>query len=368
MAVLKRIAIQDFRNISLQEIDFSPNINCISGGNGEGKTNLLDAIWYLSMTKSAITGSDRFNFRYGTDAFSILGTYDMPSGAVSKFAIQVSSNGEKKLRRDDKAYNRISDHIGQLPIVMVSPADIAMVSESGEERRKFVNSVLSQMDREYLANLQQYNRLLLQRNHLLKDGCAQEELLSTFDERLSAMAAPIFRRRSDFCESLTPVVKKYYSQISAGKEDVGIEYRSDLHKGELAGLLSACRDRDMNHRYTSAGIQKDDFIFTMNGHPIRRCGSQGQQKSFLVALKFAQYEVMKNSYGYPPIMLLDDLFDKLDPGRVSNLLGLVADREFGQIFLTDADRQRSMSIVDAITSDRSHIEAEGGAFKLTGDE
>lgn len=362
MPELKKITVQNFRNIVLQEVCFSPNINCISGGNGEGKTNLLDAIWYLSMTKSALSGSDRFNFRYGTEEFSIAGSYGMPSGTTSKFSIQVNSAGEKRMKRDEKAYTRISEHIGILPIVMVSPSDISMISESGEERRKFINSVLSQMDREYLTSVQQYNRLLLQRNRLLKAGIVDDDLLLTFDERLAATAAPIFSRRTSFCESLVPVVQRYYSEISGGREEVCIEYKSDLHEGDLRDILRRQRDKDRIFRFTTAGVQRDDFIFTMNGHPIRRCGSQGQQKSFLVALKFAQYEVMKESCGYPPMMLLDDLFDKLDPGRVSNLLSLVAGSEFGQIFLTDPDKSRTRDIVDAITSDRMYIEAEGGVF------
>lgn len=363
MPELRKIAIQNFRNIELQDVSFSPNVNCISGGNGEGKTNLLDAIWYLSMTKSAVSGSDRFNFRYGTSEFSLCGTYSMPGGTVSKFSIQVSDSGEKRVRRDDKAYTRISAHIGVLPIVMVSPADIAMVSESGEERRKFINSVLSQMDGGYLASVQQYNRLLLQRNRLLKAGIVDDDLLNTFDERLAASAVPIFKKRGAFCDSLVPVVQRYYSDISGGREEVGIEYRSDLHGGDLREILRQRREKDRIFHFTTAGVQRDDFLFTMNGHPIRRCGSQGQQKSFLVALKFAQYEVMKAACGCAPMMLLDDLFDKLDPGRVSNLLGLVADREFGQIFLTDSDKVRTRGIVDAITSDRTYIETEGGVFR-----
>lgn len=363
MPELRKITIRNFRNIELQEVIFSPKINCISGGNGEGKTNLLDAIWYLSMTKSAMSGPDRFNFRYGTTEFSIAGTYSMPGGTVSKFSVQVNSAGEKRIKRDEKAYSRISEHIGTLPIVMVSPADISMVSESGEERRKFVNSVLSQMDREYLSAVQQYNRLLQQRNRLLKEGNADEDLLSAFDERLSAMAVPIFGKRGKFCSSLAPVVQRYYSEISGDREAVGIEYKSDLQSGDLVDILRQNREKDRVLRFTTSGVQRDDFIFTMNGHPIRRCGSQGQQKSFLVALKFAQYEVMKDRCGYPPMMLLDDLFDKLDPTRVSNLLGMVADREFGQIFLTDPDKVRTRGIVDAITSDRLYIEAEGGVFR-----
>ena len=362
MSTLQKIVIQDFRNIALQELSFSPNINCISGGNGEGKTNLLDAIWYLSMTKSAFSPSDRFNFRYGTSAFGLSGTYLMPGGTTSRFSIQVTEGGEKRIRRDDKPYTRISEHIGVLPIVMVSPADIAMVSESGEERRKFVNAVLSQMHQPYLADMQQYNRYLLQRNKLLKAGVSDEDLLSTFDERLAAVAEPIFARRAAFCDSLVPIVQQYYAEISGGREQVGIDYRSDLQKGDLRELLRAHRDRDQVFKFTTAGIQRDDFLFTMNGHPIRRCGSQGQQKSFLVALKFAQYEVMKSACGYPPILLLDDLFDKLDMSRVANLLRLVVGNEFGQIFLSDSNKVRTESIVDKLTADRSYFETAGGVF------
>lgn len=362
MATLQKIVIQDFRNIRLQELSFSPNINCISGGNGEGKTNLLDAIWYLSMTKSAFSASDRFNFRYGTSAFALSGTYAMPGGTSARFSIRVADGGQKTVRRDDKPYERISAHIGVLPIVMVSPADIAMVSESGDERRKFVNAVLSQMEQSYLSDAQQYNRTLLQRNKLLKAGVTDEDLLSAFDERLAALAQPIFERRSTFCERLVPMVQQYYAEISGGREQVGIEYRSDLQKGDLRELLRSRRERDQVFRFTTAGVQRDDFLFTMDGHPIRRCGSQGQQKSFLVALKFAQYEVMKEGYGYPPIMLLDDLFDKLDMNRVGNLLRVVADKEFGQIFLSDSNKVRTESIVDKLTADRSYFETAGGVF------
>lgn len=362
MPVLKKIVIQNFRNIELQEIEFSPNINCISGGNGEGKTNLLDAIWYISMTKSAFNTSDKYNFRHGSNSFSLMGEYAMPNGTSSRFSIQVEDGAEKKLRRDDKAYTRISEHIGSLPIVMVSPADNSLVSESGEERRKFINSVLSQMDKQYLSHVQQYNKLLLQRNRLLKAGIVDEELLGAFDYKLDALALPIFQRRQEFCRELVPVVQRYYSEISGGKEEVSIEYKSDLQKGRLIDILKSHREKDSVFHFTTAGVQRDDFVFTMNSHPIRRCGSQGQQKSFLVAIKFAQYEVMKQSYGFPPIMLLDDLFDKLDLDRVSNLLEMVADKEFGQIFLTDSNKVRTENIVDKITTDRLYIETKGGVF------
>lgn len=368
MPSLEKIVIQDWRNIALQEVSFSPNVNCISGGNGEGKTNLLDAIWYLSMTKSANGSSDKFNFRHGCDSFSLLGTYSMESGLSSKFSLQAfSSSGEKKVKRDDKPYPRVSDHIGTLPIVMVSPSDTAMVSDSGEQRRRFANMVLSQMQKDYLSTLQQYNRLLQQRNRLLKAGIVDEDLLCAFDCRLSSLAVPIYESRSRFSTELLPIVQQFYENISGGKESVKIEYRSDLQRESLEESLRRCRERDRVFRFTTAGVQRDDFVFTMDEHPLRHCGSQGQQKSFIVALKFAQYEVMRRAYGFPPILLLDDLFDKLDLGRVSSLLKMVSSNEFGQIFITDSNKVRTEGIVASITSQRCFIKAEGGAFTKVDD-
>lgn len=362
MPVIEKIVVQDFRNIVLQELDFSPNVNCIWGANGEGKTNLLDAIHYLSMTKSAFTPSDRFIFRYGTQSFAIAGTCLMDSGVHSQFTIKVEAGGEKKLRRDDKPYTRISDHIGALPVVMVSPYDTALVSESGDERRRFVNAVLSQLDREYLYSIQQYIRTLLQRNRLLKDGVRDEELLSVFDGRLSSLADPLYGKRCKFAQELSDAVSRYYAELSGGRESVSVSYRSDLSKGSLEEILRSRRETDFMMKFTTAGLQRDDFVFEMNGHPIRRCGSQGQQKSFLVSLKFAQYEIMLRQCGFPPILLLDDLFDKLDLERVSNLLIMVSGSDFGQIFISDTDRERVGGIVSSITSDCAFFETIGGEF------
>ena len=362
MPVLEKIVISDFRNIQLQELEFSPNVNCISGNNGEGKTNLLDAIYYLSMTKSAFSTSDKFNFRHGTEEFSVAGTYRMENGLTSRFALKLNSRGEKKVRRDDKPYQKVSEHVGVLPIVMVSPADISMVSESGDERRRFVNAVLSQMDRGYMSALQQYNRLLLQRNRMLKDADPDRSLMEVIDMRMSALAEPVHQARKRFAEDLKPIVSEYYRAVSGGSELVDIEYDSELSKASLDQILLASFDKDSALRYTSAGIHRDDFVFTMNGHPIRRFGSQGQQKSFLVSLKFAQYEIMKRNYGFAPMLLLDDVFDKLDMGRISNLLQMVASNDFGQIFITDSNKVRMSGIVDRLTQDRAYFETVSGTF------
>ncbi|MBQ7811461.1 MAG: DNA replication and repair protein RecF [Bacteroidales bacterium] len=362
MPVLEKIVISDFRNIRLQELEFSPNINCISGNNGEGKTNLLDAIHYLSMTKSAFATSDRFTFRHGTEEFSVAGTYRMESGLSSRFALKMTTKGEKKVRRDDKPYNKVSEHVGVLPVVMVSPSDISLVSESGEERRRFVNAVLSQMDREYMVSLQQYNRLLLQRNRMLKEMEPDRSLLEVIDMRMSALAEPVYQARKRFVEDLKPIVSDYYKAVSGGCEQIDIEYDSELDKASLDRLLEASYDKDRIFRYTTVGIQRDDLIFTMNGHPIRRCGSQGQQKSFLVSLKFAQYEIMKKKYGFAPILLLDDVFDKLDMNRISNLLQMVSGKDFGQIFITDSNKVRMSGIVDGLTQDRVYYDTAEGTF------
>ena len=362
MPVLEKIVISNFRNIGFQELSFSPNVNCISGNNGEGKTNLLDAIYYLSMTRSAFSSSDKYNFRYGTAEFSLGGTFLMENGLRSVFSATVQSPADKRLRRDDKLYRKISEHIGVLPVVMVSPSDIALVSESCEERRRFVNSVLSQMDREYLYSLQQYNRLVSQRNALLKSDTFSPSLLEVVDMKLEQVARPVHEARKRFVEDILPAVTQYYGILSDRKEEVGMEYRSDMSEESLTAVLKRQMDRDRALKYTGAGLHRDDFVFTMDGHPIRRCGSQGQQKSFLVALKFAQYEIMKAGYGFPPMLLLDDVFDKLDMTRISNLLSMVAGNEFGQIFITDSNKVRMAGIVDAITRDRAYFETSAGTF------
>jgi DNA replication and repair protein RecF len=286
----------------------------------------------------------------------------MENGLSSRFALKMTSKGEKKVRRDDKPYQKISEHIGVLPVVMVSPADVSMVSESGEERRRFVNSVLSQMDREYMSAMQQYNRLLLQRNTMLKEPDMDRSLLEVIDMRMSMLAEPIFQARKRFVEQLKPVVAEYYKALSGDSEQVDIEYESELSKAGLEQLLASSFERDRILKHTSTGIHRDDFAFRMNGHPIRRFGSQGQQKSFLVSLKFAQYEIMKKNYGFAPILLLDDVFDKLDMGRISNLLQMVASNDFGQIFITDSNKVRMSGIVDKLTQDRAYFETIGGTF------
>lgn len=367
MPELRQILIQDFRNIAFQQLEFSPNANCISGANGEGKTNLLDAIWTLSMAKSSLARNDKFNIRYGATSFSLLGHYSLEGGIHTKIAMQLGNSSDKLLKRDDKAYDKLSEHIGLIPIVLVSPEDSSMIYDGGEQRRRFINSLLSQTDHEYLLDLQQYNRLIAMRNKLLKKANPDLSLLETLDLQIEGPATRVSSKRSALCDQIAPIIARYYGEISAGKELASIQYRSDLQKCSSSELLKERLERDKALGYTSAGIHRDDFVFLMDEHPIYRAGSQGQQKTFLLALKFAQHELMHKVYGFPPIMLLDDLFDKLDPSRIEKLLALVADRDFGQIFLSDPDPVRTRSIVDAITDDRRYIQAKGGTFTVLND-
>lgn len=367
MATLEKIFVRDFRNIASAQLQFCGGVNCICGDNGQGKTNLLDAIHYLSMTKSAFGYSDASCIRYDCDGFTISGTFRMQDGLQSVFSVN-TDGGSKIVRRDGKAYPRLSAHIGVLPVVVVSPQDGALVSESGEGRRRFVNVVLSQMDPVYLQSLQRYNRLLAQRNKYLKEASVDDALLEVVDSQMSECADTISSARAGFVRSLVQSVAMFYDRLSGSKEAVGISYRSDLvrsgelHGGCLKDILAENLARDKFLKYTSSGIQRDDFIFTMDNHPIRCSGSQGQQKSFLVALKMSQYDLMRSSYGYPPILLLDDVFDKLDTGRISNLLELVSDNDCGQIFVTDTNRQRMENIVSGIAGDALYFNADNGEF------
>ena len=365
MPILQKIVISDFRNIRFQEIEFSPKINCVWGNNGEGKTNLLDAIYYLSMTKSAFGVGDSFNCRHGCDGFSLAGTYRMPSSLQSRFSISVKRGEEKKLRCDDKPYARISEHIGKLPVVIVAPSDTSLVSDSGDERRRFINAVISQISPEYLSALQQYNRLLSQRNRLLKEESLDPALLDVIDFKMSSLADAIHAKREEFCRPLTEAVNEYCLRLSGEKERVGIRYRSEIDRAPLTELLKESFERDRIMKYTTVGVQRDDFIFEMDGYPIRRFGSQGQQKTFLLALKLAQFDLMREAFGFAPLLLLDDVFDKLDMLRTKNLLQMVSSDDFGQIFITDSNKVRMSSLVESLESDKAYFETADGEFTRT---
>lgn len=361
---LKKISISKFKNILEAHLEFSRKINCISGNNGEGKTNLLDAIHYLSMTKSFFSSTDAYTFTFGEDAAALNGTYVLDDNTEDSISIGIRREGEKIVKKNAKVYKRISEHIGQYPIVMVSPADTVLVNGSGEERRKFLTLILSQIDKEYLKRMQSYNQLLMQRNKLLKMPSISWELLDAIDFQMSVHADYIFRKRDELCASLLGNVKSYYAALSGSREEVSMEYVSDLKEGPLEELMRDSREKDAMLKFTSVGIHKDDIEFSLNGMPFKKCGSQGQQKSFLVALKLAQFDIMKRLHGVAPVLLLDDVFDKLDMQRVEYLLSLVAGEHFGQIFISDSNKVRMASIVERFTNECRSFEVSAGVYNM----
>ena len=369
---LSRISISNFKNIREASLSFSKKINCISGNNGEGKTNLLDAIYYLSMTKSYFNSSDTYTFTFGEEVTAINGFYVKDDATEDKINIGIKEGGEKSIKKNDKAYKRISEHIGTIPVVMVSPADTSLINSSGEERRKFMNSILSQVDKEYLRSIMRYNQLLAQRNKLLKMSGISSDLLETINERMSPDAYYIYCKRKELCACLQERAKEFYAKLSGAKEEISLKYISELdspdaNENSLNELFINNKERDLILRYTSVGIQRDDIDFCLGLHPIKKCGSQGQQKSFLVALKLAQFTLMKQLHGHSPILLLDDVFDKLDMQRVEYLLGLVASEEFGQIFITDSNKVRMSNIAKTVTKELQSYEVTDGVYSAVED-
>lgn len=362
---LKRISLTNFKNIAEARIEFSGGVNCINGDNGQGKTNLLDAIYYLSMTKSYFDTADRFTFRHGEQTASVQGTYQTAEGAEETVTVILDKQSEKQVRRGKKQYSRFSDHIGLIPIVMSSPTDTALVNDAAAERRRFINIFLSQTDKAYLRNLQDYNQLLAQRNKLLKLDNVPSDLLEVFSSKMTPLADYVFRQRASLCERLIPLVGEYHRMLSGGREQIGLEYVSDLQDGPLDSLLAKDAERERVLKHTTAGIHHDDLLLTLDGHQLRKCGSQGQQKSFLIALKLAQFTIMKESYNFPPILLLDDVFDKLDSERVGHLMAIVSGNGFGQIFVTDSNKVRLGRIMEELTAECAMFDVKEGQFTRT---
>lgn len=362
MMFLRRIIVRDFKIINSADLSFSPKINCICGNNGEGKTCLLDAVYYLSMTKSFLSSSDRYTYSYGSSGAILHGSYSGGTPSEEDIAVSVSSDGTKTVRRNGKTYKRLSDHIGRIPVVVTSPSDTSLIHDSGEERRRFLNMMISQMDPEYLRSVVAYNRLLKQRNAALRQEGTPGMLLDTISERMCAPAEYVFGKRKEAVSMLAAKAGEFYRLISGGKENVELCYRSDLDRMPPAELFAASRQKDKVMGYTTSGVQRDDLELVMDGHPLRKCASQGQQKSFLIALKMAQYQVMSQSRETTPILLFDDLFDKLDSLRVSSLIRMVVEGGFGQIFITDTDRERLRRTVGGITDQGSFFNVASGVI------
>lgn len=352
--IIKNLSLINFKNHDERNFDFSRQINCFVGNNGVGKTNILDALYYLSMAKSFLGNKDLNNIKVEQDFFTIEGTID-DGEKENIIKIQQPKEAKKIIKKNDKSYDRISDHIGFLPNVIISPYDSNLISDSGESRRKFLDAMISQTDSDYLFNLIQYQKTVQQRNALLKDFSKSRyfdaDNMEIYNEPLIKFGTKIFKKRREFTESIVPLIQHYYEIISKGKEKITVIYESDLSDNQFGALLEKNLDRDRLLTYTSKGIHKDDLIFEMNGISMKKTASQGQQKSFLIALKLSQMNRIKELTGKNPILLLDDIFDKLDDSRVSQLIELVNQENFGQIFITDTSRERTENIVKRINEE-----------------
>ncbi len=345
---LKTLNLINYKNFKNQTFEFNSKVNCFVGSNGVGKTNVLDAIYHLSFGKSYFNPIASQNIKHGEDFFVVDGRYSKDL-KEEKIIVSLKKGGKKVIKRNSKSYNRFSDHIGLLPLVIISPVDRDLITEGSDLRRKFIDGVISQNDKIYLDQIIRYNKILFQRNSLLKQfylsRTFDHDTIEIYDEQLSKIGNLIFNKRKEFLELFTPIFFEKYSIISNNKEKVNLNYKSQLKNHRLQDLLISNIEKDKVLQYTSAGIHKDDIEFLIGNYPIKKFGSQGQQKSFLIALKLAQYEVLKAKSGNSPILLLDDIFDKLDSKRVKQIIKMVNDSNFGQLFISDTDAKRTENVV-----------------------
>lgn len=348
---LKNLSLINYKNFEAKDFEFDAKINCFVGANGIGKTNALDAIYHLSLGKSYFNPIATQNIRHETDFFVIDGTFENKD-REEKVVCSLKRGAKKIIKRNAKAYDRLSDHIGLLPLVIISPSDRDLITEGSDTRRKFMDGVIAQSDKTYLQNLIKYNKVVSQRNSLLKYFAVNHTFdattLAVYNDQMVEYGTPIFEKRAAFLETFIPIFKEQYAVISGNNEDVTLTYESKLLGANLMSLLEKNIDRDKALQYTSVGIHKDDLSFKISEYPIKKFGSQGQQKSFLIALKFAQFHFMKEVAKTTPILLLDDIFDKLDENRVAHIIALVNNENFGQIFISDTHPERTENVVKNI--------------------
>ena len=359
--ILKRISILNYKNLEQVELSFSPKLNCFFGQNGMGKTNLLDAVYFLSFCKSAGNPIDSQNICHDADFFVIQGFYEAADGTPEEIYCGMKRRQKKQFKRNKKEYTRLSDHIGFLPLVMVSPADSELIAGGSDERRRFMDVVISQYDKEYLDALIRHNKALVQRNTLLKsEQPVEEELFLVWEEMMAQAGEVVFRKREAFIREFIPIFQSFYSFISQDREKVGLSYDSHARDASLLEVLKESRVRDQIMGYSLRGVHKDELNMLLGDFPIKREGSQGQNKTYLVALKLAQFDFLKRTGTTVPLLLLDDIFDKLDASRVEQIIKLVAGDSFGQIFITDTNREHLDRILHKVGSDYKMFRVEQG--------
>lgn len=363
---LKQLSLVNFKNHTEATLNLSSEINVFVGNNGKGKTNLLDAVHYLSFCKSFLNPVDKQSIKIDEKFFLVQGSFEK---ADKKFDISVSvqSGQKKKVKRNKQEYDKLAEHIGQFPTVIISPYDTNLIVEGSETRRKFIDSIISQYDRLYLDTLIRYNKVLQQRNALLKRfqelRIFEAESIEVWNAQLIALGNIIFEKRNNFLSDFIPVFQKYFNLISDESEIISVLYESHLSAGNFEAQLEDSKRKDAAIGYTSVGIHKDDLVFLINENPVKKFGSQGQQKSFLIALRLAQFELISDLLKMKPILLLDDVFDKLDHLRVERLMTLVSDHAFGQVFITDTDADRIEKVFNKIEIERFVFVLEGGKIE-----
>ncbi|RXG15403.1 DNA replication and repair protein RecF [Leeuwenhoekiella aestuarii] len=349
--ILKALSLINYKNFETASFTLDSKINCFVGNNGVGKTNVLDAVYHLSFGKSYFNPITTQNINHDAEFFVIDGVYEK-NEREEKVIVSAKRGQKKVIKRNGKVYERFSDHIGFLPLVIISPADRDLIIEGSETRRKFMDGVISQSDKNYLDTLIKYNKTLSQRNALLKYFSANHtfnpETLAIYNEQMTALGNVIHTKRKDFLEAFIPIFKKRYAAISGDKEEVKLKYKSQLNDTPLDHLFCENLKKDRALQYTSVGTHRDDLSFKIESHPIKKFGSQGQQKSYLIALKLAQFDFIKAQSNTTPILLLDDIFDKLDESRVMQIIDLVNDENFGQLFISDTHADRTEAIVKEI--------------------
>lgn len=364
---LKRISLLNFKNCTEANLDFSEKINCLVGNNGVGKTNVLDAIYYLSFCKSYFNSIDNQNIKHDQPFFAIHGSYQKNGAREDLISCIQKRNTKKQFKKNKKEYERLADHIGHFPLVMISPYDRDLINDGSDLRRKYIDGVIAQFDKVYLDDLLNYNKALSHRNALLKHFAEMRSFeavsLEIWNEQLIALGVKIYQKRKEFLEEFAPIFQHYFEFICGGKEDVSIAYDSQLHENDFKELLSESIERDRYLRYTSKGIHKDDLRLMIGDYPIKKFGSQGQQKSYVIAIKLAQFEFTKNKKGYKPILLFDDIFDKLDDHRVEQLISLVSNNSFGQVFITDTQLQRIEKVFRIVNIDHKIFSVDAGIIK-----
>ena len=365
---LEKLHLVNFKNYADAEVHLEGTIHCFLGKNGSGKTNLLEAIHYLSFTKGSFYSNDLANVRQGQDQFLINGLFEK-NGKRMEVVCSFSQEEKKKVMENGKEYNRFSEHIGKYPLVLVAPNDIEVIWNGGEVRRKLFDTLLAQVDKVYLENLILYQAHLRQRNSLLKmlteRGSVDRDLIDSYDEKLVSSGNILYQKRLDFVQQYLPFVTSRYNFLVKGlSETIGMQYESDLKKTDFKKELDLKLDRDMALGRTTVGVHRDDFLFTLNGFELKRFGSQGQQKSFLIALKLAEFDYLAVKKETKPLILLDDIFDKLDDDRIHQLMELVTDGAFGQIFITDARPGRSLEVLKAAGIRSQNFLVEAGTVAV----